>query len=140
MNRALAVVATLSLAFPLAGMAQSTTQTANLTPQISAQEVSALIKSANSPAEYKQLAAYYHQQEAKFRAEAAAEKVERDRRAQVNAGLYQKFPRPVDSAQYYYQTYVSHADNAALQAQHFEQLAGVQTQHDQQLATAPQGK
>jgi hypothetical protein len=140
MNRALVIVATLSLAFPLTGMAQSTIQTASLNPQISAQEVSALIKSANSPAEYKQLAAYYRQQETKFRAEAATDKAERDRRAQVNAGLYQKYPRPVDSAQYFYQKDVANADDAALQAQHFEQLAGVRAQNDQQLATAPQGK
>ena len=73
--------------------------------------------------QYKQLADYFHQQEAKYRAEAAAEKIERDRRAQVNAGLMQKYPRPVDTAQYLYESYVSQADDAALQAQHFDQLA-----------------
>ena len=73
--------------------------------------------------QYKQLADYFQQQEAKYRAEAAAEKIERDRRAQVNAGLMQKYPRPVDTAQYLYESYVSQADDAALQAQHFDQLA-----------------
>jgi hypothetical protein len=139
MNRIL-VVAALSLTFPLAGMAQSTTQTASLSTPISPREVHGLVLSAHTGAQYQQLASYFHQQEAKFRAEAAAEKIERDRRAQINAGLTQKYPRPVDSAQYLYESYVSQADSAALQAQHFDQLAAAQTQHEQQFATASQGK
>jgi hypothetical protein len=139
MNRIL-VVAALSLTFPLAGMAQSTTQTASLSTPISPREVHGLVLSAHTGAQYQQLASYFHQQEAKFRAEAAAEKIERDRRAQINAGLTQKYPRPVDSAQYLYESYVSQADSAALQAQHFDQLAASQAQHEQQFATASQGK
>ena len=79
-----------------------------------------LIKNAHSREQYQQLASYYHRQEANYRAQAAAEKAERDRRAQVNAGLMQKYPRPVDSAQYLYESYVYQADNAALQAQHLQ--------------------
>jgi len=139
MNRIL-VVAALSLTFPLAGMAQSTTQTASLSTPIAPREAHSLLLSAHSGAQYQQLAGYFHQQEAKYRAEAAAEKIERDRRAQVNAGLTQKYPRPVDSAQYLYESYLSQADSAALQAQHFDQLAAAQTHHDQQFATASQGK
>ena len=139
MNRIL-VVAALSLTFPLAGMAQPTSQTANLTAPLSGRELHSLMLNAHSAAQYQQLAGYFHQQEAKFRAEAAAEKIERDRRAQVNAGLTQKYPRPVDSAQYLYESYLSQADSAALQAQHFDQLAAAQTQHEQQFATASQGK
>jgi len=139
MNRIL-VVAALSLTFPLAGMAQSTTQTASLSTPINPREVHSLVLSAHTGAQYQQLASYFHQQEAKFRAEAAAEKIERDRRAQINAGLTQKYPRPVDSAQYLYESYVSQADSAALQAQHFDQLAASQAQHEQQFATASQGK
>jgi len=139
MNRIL-VVAALSLIFPLGGMAQSTTQTASLSAPMTPREVHSLMLSAHNSAEYKQLAGYFHQQEVKFRAEAAAEKIERDRRAQVNAGLMQKYPRPVDSAQYLYESYVSQADSAALQAQRFDQLAAAQNQHDQQFATASQDK
>jgi hypothetical protein len=46
----------------------------------------------------------------------------------------------VDSAQYLYESYVSQADSAALQAQHFDQLAAAPTKHDQQDATNTQGK
>jgi hypothetical protein len=121
MNRALILVTTLSLAFPLAGMAQPI-QTAGQ-PAISQQNLQTLVKNARSSSDYKQLADYYRQQEARFRTEAAADKAELDRRAQVNASLYQKFPRPIDSARYFYQTSLSNATDAALQAQHYEQLA-----------------
>lgn len=123
MNRATVLITALSLTLPLAGMTQPTTQTTNQTAQMSRQELHNLIKTAHDMGQYKQLADYFHQQEAKYRAEAAAEKLERDRRAQVNAGLMQKYPRPVDTAQYLYESYVSQADDAALQAQHFDQLA-----------------
>jgi len=140
MNRTLIVVATLSLALPFAGMAQSTTRTSSISAPIPEHELQSLIKSAHNSAQYKQLAVYYHQQEAKYRAEAVAEKAERDRRAQVNASLTQKYPRPVDSAQYLYESYSAEADSAALNAQHYDKLAASQNQHDQQLAAASQGK
>ena len=140
MNRSLVLIATLSLALPIAGMAQSTTQTASLSMPLTPREVHSLMLSAHNSAQYKQIAGYFHQQEARYRAEAAAEKIERDRRAQVNAGLAQKYPRPVDSAQYLYESYVSQADSAALQAQHFDQMAAAQAQHDQQDAANTQGK
>jgi hypothetical protein len=111
-------------------MAQPVTQTTTQPTSLSSQELHSLLKSAHSSADYQQLAGYYHQQEAKYRAEAASEKIERDRRAQVNAGLYQKYPRPVDSAQYLYESYLESANQAAAQAQHFDQLAAGQTQHD----------
>jgi hypothetical protein len=139
MNRTLIIAAAL-ITFPLMGMTQSTTQTANLTIPLTANEAHSLMKSAHSTEQYKQLAGYFHQQEAVYRAKAADEKIERDRRAQVNAGLYQKYPRPVDSAQSLYESYVSGADRAAFEARHYDQLATGQTQHDPQLATSSQGK
>jgi hypothetical protein len=139
MNRTRFVVATLSLMLPLAVAAQSNIQTANMSAPMTGHEVQSLIRTANSSAQYKQIADYYHQQEAMYRAKAAEEKAERDRRAQVNAALMQKYPRPVDSAQYLYESYSSDANSAAVQAQHYYQLAGVQT-HDSQFATDSHGK
>lgn len=140
MNRTMVLITALSLTIPFAGMAQPTTEASSLTAPLSGRELHSLMLNAHSAAQYKQLAGYFHQMEAKYRAEATAEKAERDRRAQVNAGLMQKYPRPVDSAQYLYESYVSQADSAALQAQHYEQLAAAPTQHDQQDATNSQGK
>jgi hypothetical protein len=107
---------------------------------MSPHEVRDLIKAAHSREQYVQLASYYHQQEAHYRAEAVAEKAERDRRAQINAGMMQKYPRPVDSAQYLYESYVSKADNAALQARHYDQLAATQAGKSLQTGTDSQGK
>ena len=142
MNRTLVLVATLSLALPLAGMAQSSTQTASLSAPMTPREVHSLMRSAHDSAQYKQIAGYFHQQEAKYRAEAAAEAVERDRRAPDNAALYhyQKYPRPFDTAQYLYESYLSKADSAATQVQHFDKLASANSQNDQQLASTSQDK
>jgi hypothetical protein len=135
MNRTSIVVAALSLSFPFAGMAQSTVQTANLSSPMSLTEVHNLMKSAHTSAEYLRVAGYFHQQEADYRAKAAAEKAERDRRAQVNASLYQKYPRPADTAEARYESYLADANGAAIQAQHFDQLAAGQGKHNEQLAS-----
>lgn len=133
MNRILLLVATLSFAFPLAATAQST-QTASVTAPMSPRDLQSLVKTAHSRAQYTELASYFRQQEADYRAKAAAEKAERDRRAQVNAALYQKYPRPVDSAQYLYESDITNADSAALRARHYDQLASGQSEHGDQVA------
>jgi len=130
MNRRLIVVAAFSLALPFAGIAQSTVQPASLTVPMSSGEARSLIKNAHSAEQYRQLAAYFHQQETKYRAEAASEMIERDRRVQVNRGMAQKYPRPVDSAEHLYESYVTRADSAELQAEHYDQLAAARDQQD----------
>ena len=139
MNRRLIAAAAL-LTLPLMGMAQSTTQTANLTTPMTAHDAHGLMKSAHSVAEYKQLSSYFHQQEAVYRAKAADEKIKRDQMAQGSTSQYHKIPWPVDFAQAVYESYVSSADKAAIRAQHYDQLAAGQTQHDQRLAADSQGK
>lgn len=139
MNRIMITATAIFLMIPIAGTAQSS-QTASLVTPLSPNEVRDLIKSAHSVAEYKHLAGYFHQQETDYRAKAADEKVELDRRAQVNAGLYQKYPRPVDTAQGFYDSYVSSANSAALQARHFDELAAGTGQHQEQMAGQVQGR
>jgi len=121
-------------------MAQSTVQTASLSAPLTAREANSLIKSAHGVAEYRELAGYFHQQEAEYRAKAADEKIKHDQMAQGTSGQYHKIPTPADFAQSVYESYISKADKAAIQAMHFDQLAAGQTQHDQQLATNSQGK
>jgi len=82
-----------------------------------------MMQNAHDTTQYKQLADYYHQQEANYRAQANAELMERDRRAQYTMGTAQKYPRPVDSAEYLYESYVSQADDAAAKAKHYDDLA-----------------
>ena len=139
MNRIAIATAAILLISPIASLAQSS-QTASLATPVSPREVRSLIKSAHSTAEYQQLAGYFHQREADYRSKAATEKIELDRRSKVNAGLYQKYPRPVDSAKSLYDSYVSSADSDARQAKHFDELAGAQGRHDEQMANQTQGR
>jgi hypothetical protein len=121
MTRTLSFLAILTLALPLVATAQSTMQSQ---PQLSKQQVRTLARSAHSAAEYRQLADYYRVRSSQLRAQATAELAERDRRAQFTMGTAQKYPRPVDSAQYLYDSLTEQADQAAAQAQHYDQLAG----------------
>jgi hypothetical protein len=140
MDRPLIAVAIFLLTCSLGISAETTSQTASLGSQLSPRDARSLIAVAHSAAQYKQLAGYYRAQEAKYRAEAASEKAERDRRTQVNAPVMQKYPRPVDSSQYRYESLSSSADRASLEAQHYEQLAAAQTQHGDRAATTVPGK
>lgn len=123
MNRALIAIALLSLTYPPAGTAQTTMQTASVTAPMSPHEAHDLMKSAHTGEQYKQLAGYFHGQEAKYRTKANAAKVEWDRRAQVKIELFQRYPRPVDRAQRLYESYVADANSAALKAGRYDQLA-----------------
>lgn len=135
MNRSVIILAALTCGLSVTGLAQSTGQQASLRAPLSSAEAKNLMKSAHTTAEYKKLAVYFHEREADFNQRAAAEKVERDRRAQVNAGVYQKYPRPVDSAEALYESYVADANAASIQAKHYDELAMAS-----QAATPPQGR
>lgn len=90
---------------------------------ISQGRVKALVQSSNARDEYRQRAAYFHQRETHYRAKAQDERAERDRRARVNAALYEKYPRPVDTAESLYSAYTAEADKAAGRAQAYDLLA-----------------
>jgi hypothetical protein len=124
MNRILKVVAVFSLAAPLAGVAQPVAQTANQPTQMTKQELRELKQTAHESAQFKQIADYYHQQEAKFRAEAAEEKADWDRRQQMDPyGTAEKIPNPADSARRLYESFSYEADHSAELANHYDQLA-----------------
>jgi hypothetical protein len=119
MKSTLSSLVVLALALPLAAAAQPTTSS----EPMGKQQVRTLEKTAHSATEYQQLADYYHQKESQLRAQASAELAERDRRAQYTMGTAQKYPRPVDSAQYLYDSLTEQANEAAARAQHYDQLA-----------------
>lgn len=124
MNRILKFVAAVFLAVPLAGMAQPVAQTANQPVEMTKQELRDLIKTAHESAQFKLLADYYHQQEAEYRAKAAEEKIEWDRRAQMDPyGTAVKIPSPANSAERLYESYTYEADHNGDLANHYDQLA-----------------
>jgi hypothetical protein len=140
MKQYLIALAAFSLVFPIAGIAKTAEQTAiGITP-VSGREVRSLMKNAHGSEQYRQLAGYFRRRAANYRARAAAERVERGRRASINAGLAQKYPRPVDSAQHRYESYLSNANRAAALAQHYDRLASDSGQLQQQLTTPSSGK
>jgi hypothetical protein len=124
----LTAAATLSLAIPTVGSAQVPMLSASFNAPISTREAHTLAKSANSSTQYLQLASYFHEREADYLAKAEAERMERNRRFQIHAALYKKFPNPVDSAEALYDSYVYEANHAALQARHYQKLASAQAQ------------
>jgi len=123
MPQTLAAV-TLLAVLPLLAGGQLETPSAPSTP-MSDRDVRRLMKTAHTSDQYRQLANYFEQEEVKYHEAAEAEKVERDRRAQVDAGVVQKYPHPVDSAEYWYESDVSKAESAAALANHFSILAAL---------------
>jgi hypothetical protein len=123
MSRAVIIVAGFFIALPLTEVAQSTMKSAEALTRTSPPRVHSLLRTATSTTEFRKIAESYQQEQARYSAEAAAEKIELDRRARINAGLEQKYPRPVDSAKYLYQFYLYEAEDSARQARHYDQLA-----------------
>lgn len=72
-------------------------------------ELSSLAKAAHTPEQFRALAGYYGQMEAKYLERAADEKKEWERRRQITAALAQKYPRPADAARNLYEYFSSKA-------------------------------
>jgi hypothetical protein len=65
---------------------------------------------------------YYRQQEIKYSQEAALEKIEIARRESINAGLYHKYPTPVNSAKNLYDSYIYKMNEANKKVKYYENL------------------
>ena len=82
-----------------------------------------LAHNARTPAEYLTLRDYYAHVAQAESLKAAEEKQEWDRRA-ANPTVYaRKYPSPVDSAHYLYDSYAENARVAAAEAKHYDELA-----------------
>jgi hypothetical protein len=71
-----------------------------------------LTREANTPEQYQAQAADYANQRKYFLAQAAAEKAEWERRSQNVMGAFAKYPRPMDSVKYLYESFVEKANKA----------------------------
>jgi hypothetical protein len=69
------------------------------------------------------LASYFHSQQVVFEEKAQSEKQEWDRRSQITAATYQKYPRPADSSRNRYEYFTSQAQDMGDKAAHYESLA-----------------
>jgi hypothetical protein len=86
-------------------------------------ELKKLAQEASTPSQYATLAAYYAEQQRKYTAQAAEEKLEWARRSQNIMVVAAKYPRPVDSARYLYEYYTYKATEAGQLTAQYEQKA-----------------
>jgi hypothetical protein len=126
MNHKIKIVA--SLIVLAAGMVYAESQTGT---EYSRAELQSMIRSAHSTQQYQTLAAYFRSRQDALEKQAAAEKAELDRRSQITAAAYQKYPRPVDSSRNRYEYFTYEANQMSQQAAHYESL----TSNSQQLAS-----
>jgi hypothetical protein len=131
MSRAIILIAAIPLALSMRAVSQPAMQAISATAPMPTRAVRHLMKTANKPAKDAKLAAYFYQREAQYRAEAIDEMAGRDRAPQVNAGLYGRYPRPVDAAEALYESYLSSANDAANKARELDQFAGGAALHRQ---------
>ena len=82
-----------------------------------------MLHSARTVEQYQMLAGYFHARQLVFEEKAQAEKLEWDRRSQITAASYQKYPRPADSSRNRYEYFTYEAQQMAQQAAHFESLS-----------------
>ena len=92
------------------------------TPQYSHAELQKMIAEAHTAQQYQALATYFRSRQQALERQAQSEKVEWDRRSQITAATYQKYPRPADSSRNRYEYFAYEAQQMSQQAAHFESL------------------
>lgn len=92
-------------------------------PSYSPSEVKQMIHDAHTAQQYHDLASYFRERQQYFDQQAQSEKIEWDRRSQITAASYQKFPRPADSSRNRYDYFTYEAQQMASQADHFDGLS-----------------
>ena len=92
-------------------------------PSYSQSEVKQMIRDAHTAQQYHDLAGYFRERKQYFEQQAQSEKIEWDRRSQITAATYQKYPRPADSSKNRYEYFTYEAQQMASQADHFDSLS-----------------
>ena len=120
MTRKIQVLAAIAAFTVSAGLAHAqNSMNAGMSPAQAEQ----MLHSARTVEQYQMLAGYFHARQLVFEEKAQAEKAEWDRRSQITAASYQKYPRPADSSRNRYEYFTYEAQQMAQQAAHFESLS-----------------
>jgi hypothetical protein len=120
MTRKIQVLAAIAAFTVSAGLAHAqNSMNAGMSPAQAEQ----MLHSARTVEQYQMLAGYFHARQLVFEEKAQAEKLEWDRRSQITAASYQKYPRPADSSRNRYEYFTYEAQQMAQQAAHFESLS-----------------
>lgn len=120
MTRKIQVLAAIAAITVSAGLARAQN---SMNASISHSQAEQMLRSAHTVEQYTMLANYFHAQQVVFETKAQAEKQEWDRRSQITAASYQKYPRPADSSRDRYEYFTSQAQKMSAQAAHFESLS-----------------
>ena len=120
MTRRIQVLAAIAAFTVSAGLAHAqNSMNAGMSPAQAEQ----MLHSARTVEQYQMLASYFHARQLVFEEKAQVEKAEWDRRSQITAASYQKYPRPADSSRNRYEYFTYEAQQMAQQAAHFESLS-----------------
>jgi hypothetical protein len=119
------LIATGILYFALAGVgsAQGMASPAGSGAHYTRIEIKQMVREAHTPEQFSALASYYGVQQKHYLQQAAEEKEEWERRSQNVMVVAAKYPRPVDSARYLYEYYLTEATEAEGLATKYSQLA-----------------
>jgi hypothetical protein len=120
MTRRIQVLAAIAVFTVSAGLAHAQNAMSAGMSQAQAEQ---MLHSARTVEQYQMLAGYFHERQLVFEEKAQAEKAEWDRRSQITAASYQKYPRPADSSRNRYEYFTYEAQQMAQQAAHFESLS-----------------
>ena len=86
-------------------------------------QIKQMISDAHTSRQYRDIASYFRARQQSFEQQAQSEKAEWERRSQNVTGPAAKYPRPVDSSKNRYDYFTYEAQQMALQADRFENLA-----------------
>jgi hypothetical protein len=120
MTRKMQVLVAIAAITVTAGLARAQN---SMNAGISNAQAQQMLRSAHTAEQYKMLAGYFHARQVVFEEKAQAEKLEWDRRSQITAASYQKYPRPADSSRNRYEYFTSEAQQMSDQAAHYESLS-----------------
>jgi hypothetical protein len=120
MTRRIQVLAAIAAFTVSAGLAHAqNSMNAGMSPAQAEQ----MLHSARTVEQYQMLAGYFHARQLVFEEKAQAEKAEWDRRSQITAASYQKYPRPADSSRNRYEYFMTEAQEMRDKAAHYESLS-----------------
>lgn len=92
-------------------------------PAYTQNQIKQMMRDAHTAQQCHDLAVYFRERQKYFEQQAQAEKIEWDRRSQITAGTYQKFPRPADQSRNRYEYFTYEAQQMAAQADRFDSLS-----------------
>jgi hypothetical protein len=120
MTRRMQILVAIAAITVTAGIARAQN---SMNPGMNHAQLEQMLRSAHTVEQYQMLATYFHARQVVFQEKAQSEKQEWDRRSQVTAASYQKYPRPADTSRNRYEYFTAEAQEMGDQAAHYDSLS-----------------